>query len=171
MFEVDLELSAWEVGILRAAVREVLSTLEDPEFHTRMGVTREEAEAALATLDAVATDVVTALLRDGLDDLITFGQVYSRVLERLEDPTDEQLMTKCETIVEMVSAGFAIIGDPKEVGAMVVISPWDLSTDEVAERLRNRWSVLREERAFAGEGWMELTTLGREEAIARSLDS
>lgn len=54
---------------------------------------------------------------------------------------------------------------------MVVIASWNLSTDEVAKRLRNCWSVLSVQRAFAGEGWVELPTLGREQAIARSLDS
>jgi hypothetical protein len=116
----------------------------------------------------MASNLVKTLLVDGLEDLITFGTLYSRVLEEQGQRSDDvAIQSRClEAVRELLASGLVVIGDPHQVGGKVVLESWGLGPDQAVERIRNRWPVLRKERTFAGEAWMELTSHGREVAIA-----
>lgn len=110
------------------------------------------------------------LLVRGLSDMLQLGEMAwaaRRLLGGSPSKADIVRATT-EAIGELVSSGYAIVGDVVKDEGLLCVRSWELSPVDTVKRIEDEWGAIEGLPNLGEVCWLELTDAGRAEARAVS---
>jgi hypothetical protein len=114
-------------------------------------------------------DLREELLDRGLDDILQLFEVVSVVaryvgIGRHDEPAI--IAPTLDAIRDLVEPGWAIAGNAvQDTNGYAVINSWKLTPAEVIARIEKDWGELKGPPSLGDVVWLELTHIGRAEAL------
>lgn len=110
------------------------------------------------------------LLDRGLDDMLQLGEMAWVARRRLGGSPDEAdvMRAATEAIGELLSSGYAIVGDVVRDEGLLCVQSWGIGAAETIKRIEDEWHGLGHMPNLGEVCWLELTDAGRAEARAPS---
>jgi|ERR1022692_405323 hypothetical protein len=106
------------------------------------------------------------LLDRGLSDMLQLGEMAWVARRHLGgSPSEAEIIqATTEAIGELLSSGYAIMGDVVKDDGLLCVRSWELSATDTIKRIEDEWRVLGRLPNLGEVGWLELTDAGRAEA-------
>jgi len=111
-------------------------------------------------------DIVKELLDRGLSDMLQLGEMAWVARRDLGGSPDEAdvIRATTEAIGELLSSGYAIVGDVVKDEEPLCVRSWKLSATDTVKRIGDEWRALGRHPNLGEVCWLELTDTGRAEA-------
>jgi hypothetical protein len=108
------------------------------------------------------------LLNRGLSDMLQLDEMASVARRHLGgSPSEADVMgATTEVIGELLSHGYAIVGDVVRDEGLLCVQSWGLGGAETIGRIEDEWRALGHPPNLGEVCWLELTDAGRAEARA-----
>ncbi len=112
------------------------------------------------------------LLNRGLSDMLQLDEMASVARRHLGgSPSEADVMrATTEVIGELLSPGYAIVGDAVRDEGLLCVQSWGLGGAETIGRIEDEWRALGRPPNLGEVCWLELTDAGRAEARALVVD-
>jgi hypothetical protein len=108
------------------------------------------------------------LLDRGLSDMLQLSEMASVVRRHLGgSPSEEDVIrATTEVIGDLLSPGYAIVGDVVKDEGLLCVQSWGLSAADTTKRIEDEWRALGRPPSLGDVTWLELSDAGRAEARA-----
>jgi hypothetical protein len=106
------------------------------------------------------------LLERGLSDMLQLSEMASVARRHLGGSSSEAdvMRATTEVIGDLLSSGYAIVGDVVRDEGLLCVQSWRLSAADTIKRIEDEWRSLGRPPNLGDVAWLELNDTGRAEA-------